>query len=80
MEIRNNGTRYSNYRNWENVKHKSYDYANDGLLRYIMSNSIVNTNNQVLGFILKYLETSLVFLMKYVDILKNFKNPHWKNR
>jgi hypothetical protein len=33
-----------------------------------------------LRILLNYLESSLVFLMKYVDVLKNFKNIHWKNR
>lgn len=80
MEIRNNGNRFLEYRNWENVKHSSYDYAKDGLLKYIMSPAIVNTNNAILKFLLQYVETSLMFTMKYTDILKNFKNIHWKNR
>lgn len=80
MEIRSNGTRFSNYRIWEDVKHSSYDYAKDGLLKYIMSPVIVNTNNQPLKLLLQYVETSLMFTMKYIDVLKNFKNIHWKNR
>lgn len=80
MEIRNNGTRFINYDSWENIKYKSYDYTKHGLLKHIMSPIIINTTNPVLKFILNYVETSLVFLMKYTDILKNFKNPHWRNR
>lgn len=80
MEIRNNGTRFLEYRRWENIKHASYDYAKDGLLRYIMSPVIVNTNNPALKFLLQYVEVSLMFAMKYTDVLKNFKNIHWKNR
>ena len=45
-----------------------------------MSNSILNTTNPALKIILQYVESSLIFVMKYIDVLKNFKNIHWKNR
>ena len=80
MEIRNNGTRFINYHKWENVKHAPYDYAKEGLLKHIMSPAIVNTTNSTLKLLLQYVETSLMFTMKYTDVLKNFKNIHWKNR
>lgn len=80
MEARSNGTRFNNYDLWEIKKHTPYDYAKNGLLRHIMSNVIVDTNNSVLQIIIHFVETSLVFVMKYVDILKNFKNIHWRNR
>ena len=80
MEIRGNGSRYKNYNKWEDRKNVPYDYGNDGLLNHIMSPAIVNTKNSILKFILNYLENSLIFVLKYIDILKNFKNPHWRNR
>lgn len=80
MEARSNGMRFIEYRKWENTKYDGYDYAKDGLLKHIMSPVIVNTTNSVLKNILNYVESSLMFVMKYTDILKNFKNPHWKNR
>lgn len=80
MEIRSNGTRFREYRTWEDKKHIAYDYANDGLLSRIMSPTIVNTTNPILKVILQYVESSLMFVMKYTDILKNFKNATWKNR
>lgn len=80
MEVRSNGMRYNNYDKWENVKYAPYNYAKYGLLKHIMSQSIVDTNNSVLNVLLQYVESSLVFVMKYIDILKNFKNAHWKNR
>lgn len=80
MEARNNGTRFSEYRQWERVKNLPYDYAKDGLLNHIMSPAIVNTSNPMLKLVLNYIETSFVFVMKYIDVLKNFKNPHWRNR
>lgn len=80
MEIRSNGTRFINYKHWEDVKNMAYDYANDGLLIHIMSPVILNTTNPALKAVLQFVESSLVFVMKYVDLLKNFKNTHWKNR
>lgn len=80
MEARSNGMRFLEYRKWESAKNVSYDYAKDGLLRHIMSPAIVNTTNSVLKYLLNYIESSLIFVMKYIDILKNFKNPHWRNR
>lgn len=80
MELRGNGTRFVNYYKWEAVSQKPYDYAREGLLKRIMSPSIVNTTNPMLKILLEFVESSLVFVMKYVDILKNFKNIHWNNR
>lgn len=80
MEIRNNGTRFINYDSWNKTKYDSYDYAKHGLLNRIMSPKIVNATNNSLKIILQFVESSLVFAMKYVDILKNFKNVHWRNR
>jgi hypothetical protein len=80
MEVRNNGTRFSEYYKWEIVKHAPYNYAKHGLLKYIMSPSIVETTNPSLKALVQFVESSLFFVMKYTDILKNFKNIHWKNR
>lgn len=80
MEYRENGTRYKNYKKWCVLKNNPYDYENDGLIKHLMSHNITSTNNHVLRVILTYFEKTLVYLLKYVDILKNFKNYHWKNR
>lgn len=72
--------RYYNYYKWNKAKHEPYDYEKQGLLNKIMSRRILNTNNESLKIILNYLEYSLVFLMKYTDNLKYFKDVHWKNR
>ena len=80
METRSNGSRFTDYYKWEQTHRSAYDYAKHGLLRHIMSKQIVDTNNNVLKFILNYIETSMIFVMKYTDVLKNFKNIHWKNR
>lgn len=80
MELRPNGNRFKEYRKWERVRYAPYDYEKDGVLSRTISPVILNTTNPVLKTLLQYVETSLVFIMKYVDILKNFKNIHWKNR
>lgn len=80
MIINKNSNRFTEYHKWEKIKNSPYDYEKNGLLKHIMSNKIVNTNNRILKIILIYYEKSMVFLMNYVDILRNFKNYHWKNR
>jgi hypothetical protein len=80
MTYNDNGNRYKHYQHWENVKNAPYDYERYGLLNKIVSNRIYNTTNEYLKIILNYYEKSLVFVMKYVDRLKHFKNPYWKNR
>lgn len=80
MQYNENGTRYKNYYLWEKRKNNKYDYERNGLLQHILSHKIVNSENPVLRFILGYYEKSIIFLLKYIDELKNFKNYHRKNR
>ena len=80
MEYRDNGTRYENYSEWGSLKNNPYDYKRKGLIRHLLSRTIINTNNETLKIILSYFEQSIIFLLKYVDRLKHFKNYHWKNR
>lgn len=75
-----NGTRFNDYRLYETKLHTPYDYANDGLLKYLISPRIRDTKNSVLKFILEYIEKNLVFAMKTADILQNIHNYNWKNR
>lgn len=80
MEQKPNGTRYDNYSLWESTKQTKYDFKRDGLLNKIMSKNIVNTDNPILKIMLNIYEYSIIFIFKYIDILKNFKNIHWSNR
>lgn len=80
MTYNTNGTRFRYDYTWENVKNSPYDYEKHGLLKHLMSNRIINTTNTPLKIIIQFFETSLIFLMRYIDELKNFKNPYWKNR
>lgn len=80
MIVRPNGERYKKYKLWEYTKQTPYDYENNGLMKHIISKPIANTDNPVLKIILKYYESSVIFVLKYIDILKHFKDVHWKNR
>lgn len=80
MQYRENGTRYKEYYLWEDKKYSAYDYEKYGLLQHMLSNRIVNSENPILKTVLQYYERSIIFLLKYVDRLKHFKNYHWKNR
>ena len=80
MQYNENGTRYKNYHLWEKRKNDKYNYEKNGLLQHILSNKIVGSKNPVLKFMLGYYEKSIIFLLKYIDELKNFKNYHRKNR
>lgn len=82
MGLRQYSNNYSrrNYGLWDDRKNMPYDYEKEGLLSRIMSHTIVQTRNPLLRKMLGFYEGSLVWVMKYVDVLRNFKNIHWKNR
>ena len=82
MGLRQYSNNYSrrNYSLWDDRKNMPYDYEKEGLLKHIMSRTIVQTRNPLLRKMLSFYEGSLVWVMKYVDVLRNFKNIHWKNR
>ena len=73
-------SRFKCYGLWESRKNVPYNYERDGLLNKILSHKIVESTNTPLQIILQYYEKSLIFLMKYTDKLRYFKNPHWNNR
>lgn len=79
-QVYTNGTKFNAYRLFETHLHARYDYANDGLLRHLISPRIRDTKNPVLKYMMHYIESSLVFAMKSVDILQNIHNYNWKNR
>ena len=80
MKIYTNGTRFKNYGLYEIQKNRPYDYANKGLLNRIVSRRISRTTNPILKYVLQFVEQSLIFQMKYVDMLQNVFNYNWKNR
>lgn len=80
MIINTNGSRYKRFKNWEKTGDQSYDYENQGLLNKLMSHNITESDNIILKNVLSFFEKSLIFLMKYIKDLQNFKNIHYKNR
>lgn len=80
MKIYTNGTRFKNYSSYEIQKNRPYDYANKGLLNRLVSRRISCTTNPILKYVLQFVEQSLIFQMKYVDMLQNVFNYNWKNR
>ena len=80
MEAFKNGERYEAYKEWDALKNTPYDYERKGLLDKIMSKRIAKSENKVLKPFLKYYEQCIVFMLKYVDELKYYKNFLHKNR
>lgn len=80
MEYRKNYTRFKEYSLWEDTKQTPHDYEKKGVISYILSPVIVKTKNKVLQNILLFYDRSIVFLLKFVDKLKFFKDYHNKNR
>ena len=80
LVTRSNGDKYLTYFIWDKSKHNPYKYNLYGILPKLMSSSIINTENVALKYILSFYDKTFIFLLKYIDELKNFKNFHWKNR
>ena len=78
--VEKNGTRYEYTEYYDKALNLPYDYERRGLLQHMMSQRIVNTENPITRFIYNVFEKELVFLLKYTDILANFKNPYYRNR
>ncbi len=78
--VEKNGTRYDYTENYDKALNKPYDYERNGLLQHMVSQRIVNTTNPITRFIYNVFEKELVFLLKYTEILANFKNPYYRNR
>ena len=75
-----NGHRYVSYRKWDRALHQPYDYENGGLVRRLVSNRVADTTNPVTRKMLDIMEYSIVYVLKYIDVLENFFNYNWKNR
>lgn len=80
METYPNGHRYEYTREYDKALNQPYDYERNGLLSRIASKRISETRNPVTRFICSVFEKQMVFLLKYADVLANFKNPYFRNR
>ena len=80
MEWQNNGQRFEPYKKWEKTYSPGYDYGTEGVAKHILSKPIVESQNPIMKLTLKIYDSCIIFMLKSIDILKNFKNVHWKNR
>lgn len=80
MDKQINGKRFEPYKEWERILSPEYDYTRKGLVKRIISKPIAKTKNPILKIVLQFYESSIVYMLKSIDILKNFKNVHSKNR
>lgn len=79
MEIRPIGSRRRYIKNYEVSNNQAYDYERYGLLNKVLPKVIYETKNTSTRAVLRFVEYILVWLMKYVDDLKNFKNWNHKD-
>ena len=75
------GGRYKNYYRY-NPNPRKYDYEHNGLLNRLMSRTIIrhSESSLALQFVLNVFEQSIIFIFKYADKIKNFKNITKYNR
>lgn len=79
MEIRPIGSRRRYVKNYEVSNNQACDYERYGLLNKVLPKVIYETKNTSTKAVLRFVEYILVWLMKYVDDLKNFKNWNYKD-
>ena len=75
-----NGHRFNEAKSFETKLHMPYDYAEEGLAKHILSHKITETTNPLLRAVLDYYEYAIIYMLKFADNLKQFKNYNWKNR
>lgn len=80
MDVQNNGKRFEPYKEWDITHNMEYDYAQEGVAKRILSKPITRTTNPILKIVLQFYDSTITYMLKSIDILKNFKNIHWKNR
>lgn len=78
--VKKNGTRYDYTVNYDKTLNEPYDYERYGLLSNMVSKRLSSTSNPITKFVYDVFEKSVVFLLKYTDVLANFKNPYYRNR
>lgn len=79
MEIRPIGSRRRYIKNYEVSNNQAYDYERYGLLNKVLPKVICETKNTSTRAVLRFVEYILIWLMRYVDDLKNFKNWNYKD-
>ena len=49
MEIHENGYRFRNNYKWEDLKNQPYNYAQEGLVKHLLSHKIITKENLMLN-------------------------------
>ena len=80
MRVQDNGKRFESFREWDVTHNLEYDYAHEGIVKRIVSKPIAKTDNPILKIVLQFYDSAITYMLKSIDILKNFKNIHSKNR
>lgn len=80
MKTQANGKRFELFKEWDVTHNLEYDYERYGITNRILSKPIAKSQNPILKIILDFYNASIVYMLKSIDILKNFKNIHWRNR
>lgn len=78
MEYRTPGTKYQTLGQHDMVMHEPFNYKKNGLLKQMLPKVITGTKNSTTKLVLEFVEHAMLFLISYVDELKNFKNPNFR--
>jgi hypothetical protein len=54
MKHYENGMRFKYYHEWETTNNKPYNYERYGLLKHLLSSRIINTENNILKYLINY--------------------------
>lgn len=72
------GTRWKYTKQHSHIKHKPYDYEDEGLLIRLLPERITTTENATTRAVLAFVEDVCVRLLKYVDELRYFKDWNYR--
>lgn len=74
MFYRDLNTRYIYLRNVNHEIRPNYDYKQHGLINKLLPVLMKKNKNKTTKYIFKIIDAIFIYLMGYVDELKNFKN------
>lgn len=66
--------RYAYFKALDDAKHMPYDFEKQGILENCLPEIITKTTNKTTNAILRFTERTFVFICKYIDELKYFKD------
>lgn len=75
---RPNGTRWKYLKQHTRAKHRPYDYEDKGLLVKLLPSQVINTDNTTTKATLAFVEDVLVRMLRYIDVLRYFKDWNYR--